>query len=166
MRDLSTVSIDHPYLASGLLRMEARDLEAASSEEHFVHKRFGAAPRCVAIDPLFRWLASGRIARAAWRAADLSAAMPVSPCSLRACSRHRPAPRDDHAARFDDLGLVDQILRSDGEPSRALSIIKSRGSSTQSAPRAGLHRQWHHTRRPLHGRGKPSWALCGSRKTR
>src|SRR5678815_1646311 len=56
VRDLGTVSIDlTPYLASGLLQMEALRSEAASSEEHFMRiKRFIAAqrPRCVAIDPL------------------------------------------------------------------------------------------------------------------
>jgi len=158
-RDLATVSIHlAPHLESGLLRMEA-----APSEEHFMRiKRLIAEhePRCVAIESALgarprRWRTRRARRR---RAADLS--VPKRGChrALHEPARGlRSAVGDDHAARLDDLGLMDPShLCARRRRAQPLSVDYqiTRLEAFQSTARADLQRQGRDHRRSIRVRSK------------
>jgi len=136
-RDLATMSIDlAPYLASGLLRMEAIRSEAASSEEHLMRmKRLISEqqPRCVAIDPLsaLAHVGGGLAARAvAERLIYLcrNKGITVLFTSLLEGIDPRLETTTLHVSTVSDSWIQISYALLDGERNRALSIIKSRGS--------------------------------------
>jgi circadian clock protein KaiC len=137
VRDLSTMSLDlAPYVATGLLRMEAVRTEAASSEEHFMRiKRVISEqrPRCVAIDPLsaLARVGGGLAARAvAERLIYLcrNAGITVLFTSLLEGMDPHLETTTLHVSTISDSWIQIAYALQDGERNRALSIIKSRGS--------------------------------------
>jgi circadian clock protein KaiC len=137
VRDLATVNLDlAPYLASGLLRMEAVRTEAASSEEHFMRmKRLLAEhqPRCLAVDPLsaLARVGGGLAARAvAERLIYLcrNAGITVLFTSLLEGIDPHLETTALHVSTIADSWIQISYALLDGERNRALSIIKSRGS--------------------------------------
>ena len=136
-RDLATMSIDlAPYLASGLLRMEAVRSESASSEEHFMRMKHVIAeqePRCVVIDPLsaLARVGGGMAARAvAERLIYLcrNAGITVLFTSLLEGVDPHLETTNLHVSTISDSWIQISYALLDGERNRALSIIKSRGS--------------------------------------
>jgi circadian clock protein KaiC len=137
VRDLASMSIDlAPHAASGLLRMEAVRTEAASSEEHFMRiKRIIAEhqPRCVVIDPLsaLARVGGGLAARSvAERLIYLcrNTGITVLFTSLLEGSEPHLETTTLHVSTISDSWIQLSYSLEDGERSRALSIIKSRGS--------------------------------------
>ncbi|MEP6668576.1 MAG: circadian clock protein KaiC [Chthoniobacter sp.] len=140
-RDLATVNIHlAPYLASGLLRMEAIRSEAASSEEHFMRvKRLIAEqePRCVVVDPLsaLARVGGGLAARAvAERLIYLcrNAGITLLFTSLLEGVDPHLETTTLHISTISDSWMQISYALLDGERNRALSIIKSRGSKHSS----------------------------------
>ena len=137
VRDLGTLNIDlAPYLASGLLRMQAVRTEAASSEEHFmVIKRLIAEqkPRCVVIDPLSALARVGGPEAARGVAERLiylcrNAGITLLLTSLNEGSDPHQETVALHLSTIADSWMQISYALLDGERNRTFSIIKSRGS--------------------------------------
>ena len=137
VRDLATMNIDlAPHLASGVLRMEARRTESASSEEHLMRMKALIAahqPRCVAIDPLsaLARVGGGPAARAVAERLIYhcrNAAITAFFTSLLEGIDPHLETTTLHVSTLSDSWIQISYELQNGERNRALSIVKSRGS--------------------------------------
>ena len=149
MRDLRSVSIDlGPHLASGVLRIASVRSESASSEDHFmrikdhieVHR-----PRCVVIDPLSALACVGGEAAARSVAERLiylcrNAGITVLFTSLPEGIFSQLETGSMHVSTLADSWMEISYALSGGERNRALSIIKSRGSTHSNQQRELIFR--------------------------
>ena len=149
MRDLRSVSIDlGPHLASGVLRIASVRSESASSEDHFmrikdhieVHR-----PRCVVIDPLSALACVGGEAAARSVAERLiylcrNAGITVLFTSLPEGIFSQLETGSMHVSTLADSWMEISYSLSGGERNRALSIIKSRGSTHSNQQRELIFR--------------------------
>jgi len=138
VRDLATIGIDlTPFLASGLLRMDAIRTEAGSSEEHFMRFKHLIAeqkPRCLVIDPLSALArVGGRIAARAVAERLIylcrNAGITVLFTSLLEGSDPQLETTTLHVSTIADSWIQLSYALVGGERNRALSIVKSRGSN-------------------------------------
>lgn len=137
VRDLGTMGIDlAPYVASGLLRMEAIRTESGSSEEHFMrikHLIAEQVPSCLAVDPLsaLARVGGGFAARAvAERLIYLCRNLGITVLftSLLEGSDPQLETTALHLSTISDSWIQLSYGLVGGERNRALSIVKSRGS--------------------------------------
>lgn len=138
VRNLASVSIQmRPYIESGLLRVQSARAMAQSAEEHLINLRAAIVehrPQCVVVDPLSAMLKAGGALPAltvAQRLLHVTKADGITLLTTSLIESGEPLAEQTalNISTVADTWLHVSYVAQGGERNRALTVVKSRGTS-------------------------------------